>query len=175
MLSMSKASRLLGIRWTSPKLAVSSSRCFLSSSSLFHHYGTSPFQTTTTPVVVTPQSVRRSPTPLHHFFGRTSNEDFQATLIHPEATAVLSQSWLSSQSTFLRQRPHALVPVTIGWVDIPAEKDDDGTATTTTTAETTLELMNRNARRGKRANKGKRPCSHVRRRKKRRAFGSWRR
>jgi hypothetical protein len=35
--------------------------------------------------------------------------------------------------------------------------------------------MNRNARRGKRANKGKRPCSHQHRRKRRRRFGSHRR
>jgi hypothetical protein len=35
--------------------------------------------------------------------------------------------------------------------------------------------MNRNKRRGKRANKGKRPCSHQHRRKRRRRFGSHRR
>lgn len=39
----------------------------------------------------------------------------------------------------------------------------------------TYDCMNRNARRGKRANKGKRPCSRQHRRKRRRRFGNHRR
>ena len=39
----------------------------------------------------------------------------------------------------------------------------------------TMNLMNRNARRGKRANHGKRPCSRHHRRTKKRAFGNHRR
>ena len=43
------------------------------------------------------------------------------------------------------------------------------------TEEETYECMNRNARRGKRANKGKRACSRQLRRKRRRRFGNHRR
>jgi hypothetical protein len=38
-----------------------------------------------------------------------------------------------------------------------------------------LQAMNRNARKGKRANKGARPCSRIARRAKKRANGNWRR
>ena len=49
------------------------------------------------------------------------------------------------------------------------------TPTATPTATPTYSLLNRNARKPRRANAGKRPCSHVARRKKRRKNGSWRR
>jgi hypothetical protein len=45
----------------------------------------------------------------------------------------------------------------------------------TSLSVSTLLCMNRNARRGKRANRGKRPVSRVRRRQKRRAYGNHRR
>jgi hypothetical protein len=38
-----------------------------------------------------------------------------------------------------------------------------------------LQALNRNARKGKRANKGARPCSRIARRAKKRANGNWRR
>jgi hypothetical protein len=66
---------------------------------------------------------------------------------------------------------HCSAPISIGWVD-----DTDDTAHTDRLPQgPPLQLMNRNARRGKRANKGKRPCSRQRRRGKRRAFGNHRR
>lgn len=45
----------------------------------------------------------------------------------------------------------------------------------TSTDQETYDCMNRNARRGKRANKGKRACSRQARRKRRRRFGNHRR
>jgi hypothetical protein len=42
-------------------------------------------------------------------------------------------------------------------------------------APETLQALNRNARKGKRANKGARPCSRIARRAKKRANGNWRR
>lgn len=96
---------------------------------------------------------------------------------------------------------HPSTPLTLGWFVVPMETtdcsittdptdNDDAsmaasthatttcpTITVSTTEDTTLpiQLMNRNARRGKRANHGKRPCSRARRRAKRRAFGNHRR
>jgi len=58
---------------------------------------------------------------------------------------------------------HPCTPQTLGFVDF-----DD-------VPQAPVEMMNRNARRGKRANKGKRPVSRQRRRSKKRAFGNHRR
>lgn len=74
---------------------------------------------------------------------------------------------LSSSKPLAFSRPflpleHPSAPVTIGWIDLI---DDDES----------MELMNRNARRGKRANGGKRPVSRQARRAKKRAFGNHRR
>jgi len=55
-----------------------------------------------------------------------------------------------------------------------ARSSPDGSESRSTNT-TTLELMNRNARRAKRANKGKRPCSRIRRRMKRDSIGNHRR
>ena len=62
---------------------------------------------------------------------------------------------------------HPLTPVTIGWMDpVIVERSESSSS---------LQLMNRNARHPKKANHGKRPCSRIRRRTKRRQYGSYRR
>ncbi len=58
------------------------------------------------------------------------------------------------------------------WFLVESHTEDGGTAGVDVVG---WECMNRNARRGKRANHGKRPCSRQRRRSKRRAFGNHRR
>ena len=58
--------------------------------------------------------------------------------------------------------------------DDPKEQRTDTHQQTTTTTEQ-YDCMNRNARRGKRANKGKRACSRQNRRKRRRRFGNHKR
>jgi len=100
---------------------------------------------------------------------------------------------------------HPSAPVILGWVDVDAQNPSDliteddldrkirtssrlqqlpeeemmTTAAATTAAaiasEPVLEMMNRNARRGKRANRGKRAVSRYRRREKKRAIGRHRR
>lgn len=90
--------------------------------------------------------------------------------LHTDAASSLT-FFPSLPSVPLFQLLHPSTPVLIGWIDDPsiqhAVLDDDHPVS--------LELMNRNARRGKRANKGKRACSRQRRRSKRRAFGNHRR
>lgn len=56
---------------------------------------------------------------------------------------------------------HPSTPLSIGWLDL----EDEGI----------LQAMNRNARYGKKANRGKRPVSRQRRRSKARAYGNPRR
>jgi hypothetical protein len=58
-------------------------------------------------------------------------------------------------------------PVIIGWVEMETEQEAP--------APPAMEMMNRAARRGKRANKGKRPVSRARRRTKKRSIGNHRR
>lgn len=79
---------------------------------------------------------------------------------------------------------HPSTPVTIGWVNLEEdqnERDGDSAEADVAPAPNASEqpvqheFMNRNARRGKRANAGKRPCSRQRRRSKKRAFGNHRR
>jgi hypothetical protein len=163
MLFNSMSSRLV-TRWPSP--AVVSSRCFTS----LNHRGPFLTTTTTTTSAVPPHNMRQSAALL--LSGITSNKQ-RVSESHPVAATVLSQPWFLSPQLNLQHAQHASAPVTLGWVDIPAEVMENEEDIVTTTE--TLELLNRNARRGKRANKGKRPCSHQRRRKKRRAYGSWRR
>jgi hypothetical protein len=74
-------------------------------------------------------------------------------------------SWMRSPLVVLPAFNHCSSPVSIGWVDDTSDR----------LLQEPPQLMNRNARRGKRANKGKRPCSRQRRRGKRRAFGNHRR
>jgi len=79
-------------------------------------------------------------------------------------------SWLTPASRAILYAPvhrerswllgHPSSPVAIGWVDLDQEE---------------MQTMNRNARRPKKANHGKRPCSRVRRRWMRRRYGAWRR
>jgi hypothetical protein len=61
-------------------------------------------------------------------------------------------------------------PITIGWMDMEMEIEKEDKPT-----PPPMRAMNRNARRGKRANRGKRPVSRARRREKKRAFGNHRR
>jgi hypothetical protein len=51
------------------------------------------------------------------------------------------------------------------------EDDDDNNNNSTLSVPPTLEMMNRNARRGKKANHGKRPCSRMARRSKKNKIG----
>jgi hypothetical protein len=60
-------------------------------------------------------------------------------------------------------------PITIGWVEMEMEIEQEEPT------RPPMRAMNRNARRGKRANRGKRPVSRARRRSKKRAFGNHRR
>jgi hypothetical protein len=62
-------------------------------------------------------------------------------------------------------------PITIGWVETDMVMEIEQEAPT----PPPMRAMNRNARRGKRANRGKRPVSRARRRTKKRAFGNHRR
>jgi hypothetical protein len=62
-------------------------------------------------------------------------------------------------------------PITIGWVETDMDMEIEQEAPT----PPPMRAMNRNARRGKRANRGKRPVSRARRRTKKRAFGNHRR
>ena len=82
-----------------------------------------------------------------------------------------SQSWRA----FFQ---HPLCPVPAGWVDDPDQyiaRDQEEQQGGRVSHPSRRWCMNRNARRGNRANKGSRPCSRIRRRKKRRAYGNHRR
>lgn len=75
------------------------------------------------------------------------------------------------------QRDHPSAPKLIAWVDtlednVHMHLED---ACDPILSFDVLELMNRNARHGKRANRGNRPVSRQRRRVKKRAFGNHRR
>jgi hypothetical protein len=61
-------------------------------------------------------------------------------------------------------------PQIIGWMDMEMEIEKEDKPT-----PPPMRAMNRNARRGKRANRGKRPVSRARRRGIKRAFGNHRR
>jgi hypothetical protein len=65
--------------------------------------------------------------------------------------------------------PTPAAPITIGWVEMDMEIEQEEPT------PPPIRAMNRNARRGKRANRGKRPVSRARRRSKKRAFGNHRR
>jgi hypothetical protein len=62
--------------------------------------------------------------------------------------------------------PRPSGPIIVGWMEMEEEEEE---------APLPMEAMNRNTRRGKRANRGKRPVSRARRRTNRRAFGNHRR
>jgi hypothetical protein len=89
--------------------------------------------------------------------------------LYAPCTHTNSVSWMrkSEPLVVLPALNHCSAPVSIGRMDDTADTDR--------LPQETLQLMNRNARRGKRANRGKRPCSRQRRRGKRRAFGNHRR
>mmetsp|Transcript_14200 Transcript_14200/g.31013 ORF Transcript_14200/g.31013 Transcript_14200/m.31013 type:complete len:150 (+) Transcript_14200:122-571(+) len=68
---------------------------------------------------------------------------------------------------------HPSTPFVLGWGEVESEMNE-GIVEPNNSTEA-WDLMNRNARRPKKANHGKRPCSRVSRREKRRRFGNWRR
>ena len=87
------------------------------------------------------------------------------------STGTETSFWLTSRqfpTPPLAALCHPASPRTIGWIDLDelAAAEEE---------EASYQTMNRNARRPKKANHGKRPCSRIRRRTKRRQFGNWRR
>lgn len=93
-------------------------------------------------------------------------------------------SHYSSISEVSRHEPHPSTPLTLGWGfrdPIPSGPSTIGWVEMDMEIEQEaptpppMRAMNRNARRGKRANRGKRPVSRARRRVKKRAFGNHRR
>jgi hypothetical protein len=111
-----------------------------------------------------------------------------------------SKMFTSSREFIHLQTQHPATPVTLGWFDttettktttITNQYYDDSSLncneiqqhqqhyndeeTVNSRSNIVYELLNRNARRGKRANRGKRPVSRQARRKKRRSIGNHRR
>lgn len=91
-------------------------------------------------------------------------------------------SWFSHRSGHLSTATpfllgvHSSAPIPIRWVD--TNQTSDKPMITDQSRDATIvpiEVLNRNARRGKRANAGKRPVSRHRRRAKKRRYGSHRR
>ena len=97
-----------------------------------------------------------------HVNNNTSHVGFRNTqqqICNPSITTLLNQ---------ILVHPMSPTPI-IRWVDNNTEPLFE------ISYVQNLELMNRNARPGKRANRGKRPVSRHRRRNKKRAFGNHRR
>ena len=112
------------------------------------------------------------PTPVGWF--DTNTLDQQLEQLQQEA---LFQQQVERETAAVQQEAAAaVVPVFIeNSSSVSSFDNSDNEQLEDDSSSSSLECMNRNARYAKRANRGKRPCSRQRRRRIKRAFGSWRR